>query len=59
LALSDAGTPCFNESLAAQFSSLSIPTFACTPDLFPSLMAATIQRQDISSWAATNQIVVH
>jgi Mg-chelatase subunit ChlD len=58
LALSDAGTPCFNDSLSAQFSTLGIPTFACTPDLFPSLLAAAIQRQDISTWAATNQIVV-
>ena len=31
-------------------------TKACTPDLFPDLMAAAIQRQDITRWAATQSI---
>ena len=36
---------------------LGAPAFACTPDLFPGLMAAAINRQDIGQWAATNAIV--
>jgi hypothetical protein len=32
--------------------------YACTPDLFPELMAAAIQRQDLDAWAATRQISV-
>ena len=34
------------------------PRFACTPDLFPDLMAAAIQKQDLALWAAKNDIVV-
>src|SRR3712207_6997819 len=33
------------------------PSFACTPDLFPDLMAAAIGRQDLNLWAARNDIV--
>jgi Mg-chelatase subunit ChlD len=57
LALSDQGAPCYDESLAAKMSALGAPSFACTPDLFPSLMAAAIQRRDINQWAAANEIV--
>jgi Mg-chelatase subunit ChlD len=57
LALSDAGTPCYNETLAAQMTALGAPAFACTPDLFPELMAAAIQKSDIAAWAARHDIV--
>ena len=57
LALSDTGAPAFDHQNAAAFASLGIPTFACTPDAFPNLMAAAIQRQDIGLWAARNEIV--
>ena len=57
LALSDRGTPCYDEKQAAAMAKLGIPTFACTPDLFPDMMAAAIQRQDLNQWAARNDIV--
>jgi Mg-chelatase subunit ChlD len=57
LALSDKGTPSFDQRNAAALASLGIPSFACTPDLFPDLMAAAIQRQDLNIWAAKNDIV--
>ena len=57
LALSDTGAPSFHHDHAAAFAALGIPTFACTPDAFPALMAAAIQRQDIGQWAARNDIV--
>lgn len=57
LALSDQGAPVYDQSHAAQFAALGIPRFACTPDLFPDLMAAAIQRRDLSAWAARNDIV--
>ena len=57
LALNDEGTPCYSEGLAGALAALGVPTFGCTPDLFPSLMAAAIQRQDIQAWAAKNEIV--
>ncbi len=57
LALSDQGTPSYDARHAASFASLGIPTFACSPDLFPELMAAAIQRKDLGAWAARNDIV--
>ncbi len=57
LALSDKGAPSFDQRNAATLASLGIPSFACTPDLFPDLMAATIQKRDLSLWAARNDIV--
>ena len=47
LALSDEGAPSFNANLAAQLAALGAPAFACTPDRFPDLMAAAIQRRDL------------
>ncbi|RYD66135.1 MAG: VWA domain-containing protein, partial [Verrucomicrobiaceae bacterium] len=58
LALDDSGSPCFDHEVASTFTSLGVPSFACTPDLFPELMAAAIQRRDITQWAATQNIVV-
>jgi hypothetical protein len=52
LALSDDGAPCFDHRNAGAFATLGSPAFACTPDQFPDLMAATLSRQDISLWAA-------
>ena len=54
LALADSGTPSYDADNAAAFAELGIPTFACTPDLFPDLMAAAIRRDNIAGWAATN-----
>lgn len=59
LALADDGAPCFDASNAAHFTALGSPTFACTPDLFPDLMAAALNKQDISVWAAQQGIVKH
>ena len=56
LALNDEGAPMFNKNHAAAFAMLGVPAFACTPDLFPDLMAASIQRQDITRWVATQGI---
>ena len=44
-------------TLPLPFAEMGIPSFACTPDLFPDLMAAAIQRQDLGLWAARNDIV--
>jgi Mg-chelatase subunit ChlD len=58
LALCDEGAPMYDKELAAKMSALGAPAFACTPDLFPRLMAAAIKREDIGLWAAENEIVV-
>ncbi|MEY4564156.1 MAG: hypothetical protein RLZZ618_3433, partial [Pseudomonadota bacterium] len=57
LALSDEGAPSYDHALAAKLAALGVPSFACTPDQFPGLMAAAIRRDDISSWAGTQGIV--
>jgi len=57
LALNDDGSPSFDHNIASALAGLGIPSFACTPDLFPDLMAAAIQRQDINRWASNEGIV--
>ena len=57
LALSDQGAPCYDERLAARMTALGVPSFACTPDLFPELMATAIRKGDIAAWAARHEIV--
>lgn len=57
LALSDQGAPSYDHANAAALAGIGVPTFACTPDLFPDLMAAAIQKQDLTLWAARNDVV--
>lgn len=57
LALSDSGTPSYDATHAAALAGIGVPAFACTPDLFPDLMAAAIERRDLGAWAASNDIV--
>jgi hypothetical protein len=54
LALDDEGRPSFDEKNAAEFAALGVPSFACTPDRFPELMAAAIQGRDLAGWASEN-----
>lgn len=56
LALSDSGHPTFDAGHAAALAGIGVPAFACTPDLFPDMMAAAIERRDVSGWAAANGI---
>lgn len=58
LALNDQGAPSYDHAMAARLAELGVPSFACTPDLFPDLMAAAIQRQDLGAWAAMEGIAV-
>jgi Mg-chelatase subunit ChlD len=58
LALNDQGAPVFDAEMASHFAALGIPAFACTPDAFPALMAAALQRRDLGAWAAARDIQV-
>ncbi|MDX9700750.1 MAG: VWA domain-containing protein [Rhodocyclaceae bacterium] len=58
LALSDEGAPFYDHAMAARFATIGIPTFACTPDQFPDLMAQALARQDLVQWAAREDIVL-
>jgi Mg-chelatase subunit ChlD len=50
LALSDDGAPSYDHENAAAFAGLGVPAFACTPEAFPDLMAAAIERRDLRSY---------
>ncbi len=56
LALSDDGAPAYDHANAAALAALGSPAFACTPDLFPDLIAAAIARRDVAAWAAAKGI---
>jgi len=58
LALSDSGAPVSDARNAARLAALGVPTFACTPDLFPDLMATALQKRDLGAWAAKAGIAV-
>ena len=47
LALSDEGQPAYDHSNASALAAMGVPSFACTPDAFPELMAAAIERRDL------------
>jgi Mg-chelatase subunit ChlD len=57
LALSDDGSPSYDSYVASAFKEMGVPSFACTPDLFPDLMAAAINRDDLGLWASKNEII--
>jgi Mg-chelatase subunit ChlD len=56
LALSDTGRPAYNHALANDLAALGVPAFACTPDLFPELMAAALSGRDLQAWAAAREL---
>ncbi|MBN8853197.1 MAG: hypothetical protein BGO55_13325 [Sphingobacteriales bacterium 50-39] len=58
LALNDDGAPGYDHGNAQFLSDLGIPVFACTPDKFPDLMAAALNKQDIGLWAAKEDLVL-
>jgi Mg-chelatase subunit ChlD len=53
LALSDDGAPAFDRDHAAALAGVGVPAFACTPDAFAELLAAAIERRDLTRWAAS------
>lgn len=57
LALNDQGAPRFDRQMAQELVNLGVPSFACTPQLFPDLMAAVLEDRDLRQWAAAHGIV--
>lgn len=57
LALNDEGAPMYDHTNAAAFAAFGVPSFACTPDLFPELMAAAINKKDLSQWASQHDLL--
>ena len=58
LALNDEGRSAYDTALAQHFAALGAPVFACTPDLFPDLMATALRKGDVAAWAAAADIAV-
>lgn len=56
LALSDEGAPVFDREQASRLASLGVPSFACTPDVFPDMIAAALERRDLARWAGDQGI---
>lgn len=56
LALSYDGRPSYDVRHAGAIAAMDCPVFACTPDLFPDLMATALTKQDIAQWAGANGI---
>jgi len=54
LALNDEGKASFDVEAAARLAGMGVPAFACTPDLFPEMMATALSRQDLTAWAGRN-----
>jgi uncharacterized protein with von Willebrand factor type A (vWA) domain len=52
LALSDAGKPSYDESLARKLAALGIPCFACTPNRLPDLIEGALRGTDLTALAA-------
>ncbi len=57
LALNDVGAPMYDHNNAAAFAAMNVLSFACTPDLFPDLMAAALSKRDIQTWASSNDLI--
>ncbi|MHB6909205.1 VWA domain-containing protein [Streptomyces sp. DB-54] len=47
LALSDEGAPAYDREHAAALAALGAPAFACTPELFPEVMAAALEKRPL------------
>jgi Mg-chelatase subunit ChlD len=55
LALSDSGAPAYDHEHAAALTALGVPAFACTPDLFPDLLAVALRGGDVGQWVSASQ----
>ncbi len=55
LALSDSGAPSYDHEHAASLAALGVPAFACTPEMFPDLLAVALTNGDVVQWASRSQ----
>ena len=53
-ALNDDGAPSYDKNHAEFLANIGVPTFACTPDKFPDLMAAALSKQYIGMCVSQN-----
>ena len=53
-ALNDDGAPSYDKNHAEFLANIGVPTFACTPDKFPDLMAVALSKQELGMWISQN-----
>lgn len=53
-ALNDDGAPSYDKNHAEFLANIGVPTFTCTPDKFPDLMAVALSKQDLGMWISQN-----
>jgi len=58
LALSDDGAPSYDHDNAARLAEVGVPALACTPDAFPELLAAALERRDLELWASDRGVAL-
>ena len=58
-ALNDDGAPSYDKNHAEFLANIGVPTFACTPDKFPDLMAVALSKQDLGMWISQNLSLIH
>ena len=54
LALNDLGAPAYDKQMAQKVADMGIVSFACTPEQFPRMMAAAIEKRDMQGWVRQN-----
>ena len=54
LALNDQGAPAYDKQMAQKVADMGIVSFACTPEQFPRMMAAAIEKRDMRGWVRQN-----
>ncbi|HYF52284.1 MAG TPA: VWA domain-containing protein [Planctomycetota bacterium] len=52
LAITDQGTPSYNESLAETLAKMGMPCFGCTPERLPEMLAGVLRGNDLKAIAA-------
>ena len=52
MALSDRGTPAYDEALGRKIGAIGIPCFACTPEKLPELIEAALKGKDLLAVSA-------
>ena len=50
LAIADGGKPYYDAQMAERVASLSIPCFACSPQMLPTLLERALKGQDLASF---------
>ncbi|MDH3649514.1 MAG: VWA domain-containing protein [Saprospiraceae bacterium] len=50
LALDDAGVPAYDKDIARKMASLGVPSFACSPDQFPDLIATVLNNEGLDKF---------